>query len=271
VNYRRNDTNAILLGQLHGLDELPMPLFGARDSLANRAISALHSHPWAQLSYAVEGTLTVETRQRRLIALPDRAVWIPPGVEHGVSASDGTRIGSIYLAADLLPDRRCGVLRVSPLLRELIIEFGDIQINYDASGADGRLASVLIDRLAAAPCCQLDLPWPGHPGLRRICEVLSEHPGSTQRMADFGAQLGMSEKTMGRHFVAETGLTFRQWRQRSRLLASLPLLEAGMRITDVAVECGYDSLSAFIASFRELIGCTPGQYVQTRRMRRQSN
>ena len=60
-------------------------------------------------------------------------------------------------------------------------------------------------------------------------------------------------------------MSFRQWRQRSRLLAALPLLERGMRITDVAIECGYDSLSAFIAAFGALLGCTPGDYVRKNR------
>ena len=61
--------------------------------------------------------------------------------------------------------------------------------------------------------------------------------------------MGVSEKTLSRIFLRETGLSFRVWRQRVRLLGALPALANGERVTDVALACGYDSLSAFIAAF----------------------
>lgn len=69
----------------------------------------------------------------------------------------------------------------------------------------------------------------------------------------------MSEKTLSRLFVQQTGLTFRAWRQRLRILVALPMLERGDRVTDVAIACGYDSMSAFIAAFRLFTGVTPGE------------
>ena len=61
-------------------------------------------------------------------------------------------------------------------------------------------------------------------------------------------------------FQRETGLSFRAWRQRLRLLAALTPLERGERVTDVALACGYDSTSAFISAFRQQFGCTPGEF-----------
>ena len=49
-------------------------------------------------------------------------------------------------------------------------------------------------------------------------------------------------------------------RQRLRLLSALPMLERGERVTDIALACGYDSTSAFIAAFRTQIGMTPSQF-----------
>ena len=62
-----------------------------------------------------------------------------------------------------------------------------------------------------------------------------------------------------RLFQRETGLSFRNWRQRMRLLSSLALLEAGDSVTDAALGCGYDSTSAYIAAFKQLFGATPGE------------
>ena len=72
-------------------------------------------------------------------------------------------------------------------------------------------------------------------------------------------QLGTSEKTLMRLFQRETGLSFRGWRQRMRLLSSLSLLEEGASVTNAALACGYDSTSAFIAAFKSLFGFTPGE------------
>src|SRR5690606_41943711 len=69
-----------------------------------------------------------------------------------------------------------------------------------------------------------------------------------------------SERTLSRLFLRETGLTFRAWGQRLRLLSALPALERGERVTDVALGCGYESLSAFIAAFREQFGATPREF-----------
>jgi AraC-like DNA-binding protein len=48
------------------------------------------------------------------------------------------------------------------------------------------------------------------------------------------------------------------------LLSALPLLEQGQRVTDVALACGYDSMSAFIAAFRDQMGVTPGEFAMSR-------
>lgn len=104
------------------------------------------------------------------------------------------------------------------------------------------------------------LPLPQEPRLRRVCEALEAEPDSRDGLAAWRARLGCSERTLARLFRAHTGLNFRLWRQRLRLISALPRLEAGERVTDVAIACGYDSVSAFIASFREHLGVTPGEF-----------
>lgn len=73
-------------------------------------------------------------------------------------------------------------------------------------------------------------------------------------------ETGGDGKTLSRLFLHDTGLTFRAWRQRLRLLGALTPLENGERVTDVALACGYDSTSAFIAAFRQQFDATPGEF-----------
>ncbi len=66
---------------------------------------------------------------------------------------------------------------------------------------------------------------------------------------------------MTRRFSAETGFSFTQWRQRSRLLRALELLTRGTAVTTTALDLGYENVSAFIAMFRRHFGVTPGRYM----------
>ncbi|MGA7826924.1 MAG: helix-turn-helix domain-containing protein, partial [Geobacteraceae bacterium] len=65
-----------------------------------------------------------------------------------------------------------------------------------------------------------------------------------------------------RLFVRETGLTFGAWRKRLVLQEAIERLGTGQNITRVAFDLGYQSLSAFIAMFRQALGASPGQYLR---------
>ena len=71
---------------------------------------------------------------------------------------------------------------------------------------------------------------------------------------------GASARTLSRLFAAQTGMTFRQWQRQLRLLTALELLAQGRTVTDVALDVGYDSPSAFISVFRQSLGTTPRRY-----------
>jgi AraC-like DNA-binding protein len=65
---------------------------------------------------------------------------------------------------------------------------------------------------------------------------------------------------MCRHLKKETGMTFRIWRQQIRLLMSLERLAKGEPVTNVAMDVGYSTPSAFITAFRQAFGTTPKIY-----------
>ena len=267
MKHRPTDINQATPAQLTTLRSLPRPVYGHTSALPNRAIEQRHAHPWAQLSYAAQGVLEVATASGRFVAPPLRAVWIPAGVVHGVHCSQDTEIRSLYIDPGAVSVKwtACRVLAVRPLLRELIQAFATLPIEYDEHGPDGRLAQVLLDQLMCAPEAGLVLPWPSDARLRKLCGRLQAHPDSRKTLAHFSQALGVSDKTLSRLFRQQTGLSFRQWRQRSRLLSALPMLERGERVTDVALACGYDSMSSFIAAFRQQMGATPGDFFASSR------
>ena len=65
-----------------------------------------------------------------------------------------------------------------------------------------------------------------------------------------------------RLFPRETGLSVEAWRQKARLVHAAVRLAQGEPVTQVGLDCGWQSAAAFIAVFRQAFGVTPGRYAR---------
>ncbi|WP_421867897.1 AraC family transcriptional regulator [Motiliproteus sp.] len=226
-------------------------------------VTPFHSHGWGQLLWIVEGLVQVSARDiGHWVVPPQRAVWIPPFIEHDARAIQSVKMRNIYIApqaAGRLPEQ-CQVVSVSPLMRELMVTMAEFDRLYDEEGAEGRLVSVFLDQFELLPEAALHLPEPTSAPLRTLAEQLRQDPANKQPLASWGRQLGMSERTLARRFQQETGMSFGQWRQQARLLEALSRIAQGQPVALIAQDLGYDSQSAFIAMFRKALGRTPGRY-----------
>jgi len=262
TNGQRPARNADTQRLIPALADLPRPLYARAESLSAGSWTPTHRHDWVQFSYAISGVLGVHTEQGSFFAPPQWGVWIPAGLDHEVVTSTRAEMRSLYVRTQnsLWAPDRCRVLEVTPLARELIKAFCLLPVDYrEQNSSEGRLVQVLLDQLAGLPEVGFSLPLPRHARLLALCNELVEDPGQPITLTDWAARLNMSEKTLTRLFQRETGLSFRGWRQRARLLASLNRLEEGGSVTSTALDCGYDSTSAFIAAFKTLFGFTPGE------------
>ncbi|MDG9881226.1 helix-turn-helix transcriptional regulator [Pseudomonas sp. GD04058] len=244
------------------LSELPRPLYARAESLGAGSWTTRHRHDWVQFSYAISGVLGVYTAEGSYFAPPQWGVWIPAGVEHEVITSTRAEMRSLYVrrSDSAWAPGHCRVLEVTPLARELIKQFCQYPVDYAQGDSDeAHLVQVLLDQLRTLPEVGFSLPLPQHPGLLEVCNQLLENPEQGYNLEHWAQRLGRSEKTLMRLFQRETGLSFRAWRQRMRLLSSLEFLEQGQSVTQAALGCGYDSTSAYIAAFKGLFGATPGE------------
>jgi AraC-like DNA-binding protein len=85
-------------------------------------------------------------------------------------------------------------------------------------------------------------------------------PGAEASLAELARGAGASLRTLQRLFLAETGLSLDAWRGRARMQQAVVSLSNGAPVTEAALECGYQSPSAFIAAFKRTFGSTPGRY-----------
>lgn len=223
-----------------------------------------HAHPRGQLIYASCGVMRIICRGDVWVVPPTQAVWVPPEIEHEVYFPGDVSLRNLFVdptATTGLPEQ-CTVIKVSPLLRELILKAVRIGDSYTPNSAGFRLMSVLLDELGLAEPTPLHLPMGHDQRLVRVIEGLLQNPGSRRNLQAWADFVGASERTLARLFVRETGLTFGAWRKRLLLQEAVDRLGRGDNVTRVAFDLGYQSLSAFIEMFRLALGTSPGQFTR---------
>ena len=229
---------------------------------ADRQVIRTHTHPWHQLIYASRGVMTVRTPEASWVVPTNRGVWVPAGTRHSIQMSGPVSLRTLYLVPRIsgaLPDEP-RVVGISPLLRELILRIVELDSLSVRVPEHAHLVSVLLDHLHVMQSDAVHLPIPRDARAKRIAAILQREPSDTRSLIELSKSAGASKRTIERLFKIETGLGFGKWRQQLRLGHALRLLAAGDAVTTVALDVGYDSISAFISAFRLTFGKTPGQY-----------
>lgn len=221
-----------------------------------------HTHERAQLIYATAGTMRVSTDTGMWVVPPQRALWMPAGVRHSIVMLSDLTMRTLYLREDAAADMPdvCRVLPVSPLLRELIVRATELPLQYDEGGPAGHVVALIIAELHGLQSLPLQLPMPSDSRLRSLCQALLAAPGDQRTLGEWAHTLNASARTLARRFQSETGLSFGAWRQQARVLEAMGRLGGGAPVTQVALDLGYDSVSAFSAMFRRASGASPSEY-----------
>lgn len=224
-----------------------------------------HHHPPIQFLYASEGVMTVTTPQGIWVVPPFRGVWIPSETKHQIFAPGHLSLRSLYIRPEAIRDlpTQCCVVSVPPLLRELILHAAEFPIDYLHNSPEERVMDVILDMIQTLDTAPLQLPVPQDERLLKITAHIIQNPESKRRLDEWGDIIGATSRTLTRLFHKETGMSFTQWRQQARLLEALRQLACQESVTSVAMNLGYDSVSAFVSMFRKNLGSTPGQYFKS--------
>ena len=221
-----------------------------------------HTHDDHQLAWALKGVLIVLTDTSSYVLPPTRALWIPAGLRHETRSSGVATMRSLYLRPDRCPLTwsEPTAVAISPLVAELISYLGDDLVHGEPRA---RAEALLFDLLTPVWIATVDLTLPLDPRAREVADGVLASPGDGRSLASWGREVGASQRTLSRAFVAGTGLSFGRWRTRARLQVALPLLAAGSPVSAVAHRVGYQASSAFVEAFRKETGVTPGEYFRS--------
>ncbi|KAB1657543.1 helix-turn-helix transcriptional regulator [Pseudoclavibacter sp. CFCC 11306] len=220
---------------------------------------APHSHPHHELVWSHGGTVTARVGDAMFTVSEGCGLWIPAGMVHAGRLTAEVEFHDAFFAAGRTPVAFAEptVIEMSPLLQALLSHLVSPGLTEEARA---RAEAVVFDVLRPASR-QLTLRLPADDRIAPVAEVLLHDPADGRSLGEWALALNMSVRTLSRAFRASTGLSFGQWRQSLRIHHALALLDEGHDVQRVSARLGYAQPSTFIATFRRLMGVTPGVYV----------
>ncbi|MFF7706756.1 helix-turn-helix domain-containing protein [Pseudomonas sp. NPDC007930] len=217
-----------------------------------------HAHAWGQLLYAISGVMWVDTPHAALWVPPQRAVWLPPGLPHGIRVASDLQMRNLYLRPALAAEvgSALNVLEVTPLLRELLL--ARVAEGEAAGPYQQALDPLLVLELQRARPAGLQVPMPsdGDRRLRQLCEAVIRAPSQAISFEQHAEQAGASTRTLARLFQAELGLGFSEWRRQVQLAHATAERLQGVPVSRIAGELGY-APGSFSEMFRRALGVVP--------------
>jgi AraC-like DNA-binding protein len=227
----------------------------------------LHVHREAQLLFASSGVMQVSTPKGRWLVPPARAVWLPPGIEHAVDMLADIEMRALLIPSDKLAQHPEAprlnsefVIAVGPLLRETILAA------FKPDSHPRRIALLVelaLYELAEDEDAATFMPMPNDQRARRVADMILADPANDSELELLAHTAGASARTITRLFPAETNLTFKEWRQRARIMAAVQALGNGnTSIKQLALQLGFSSVAAFGHAFRQIMGMTPSEMMR---------
>jgi AraC-like DNA-binding protein/uncharacterized RmlC-like cupin family protein len=220
-----------------------------------------HEHDWGQVLYAMSGVMWVETPHEALVVPPQRAVWLPPGVPHGIRVVSDLQMRNIYLRPEIAQtlETTVQVFEVGGLLRELIL---NLVAEVDKNSAYyNALVGLALLELQRAKRSLLKVPMPDNSDRRlmNLCQAVMIEPSLDVSFEQHADHAGASVRTLARLFQAVLGMGFAEWRRQVQLATAVAEIIQGVPVSRIARSMGY-SPSSFSDMFRRELGMPPSQY-----------
>ncbi len=226
-----------------------------------------HSTPWhqhtsGQLYWLSHGAMVIETELAQWTVTPGTVGWFPVGLSHSAWTPGRVRGHSLYpepSSSCLFPSHP-GIYGADAFLMSVLTRL--CRSAPDAGPEDylETLLKLLGYELSLGDPLPLQLTLPSDRRARNVANELLKNPACALSQSHLAQQWGLSVRNLSRLFQQQTGLSFSQWRQQAKVVASLQWVLAGLPVSEVALLSGYSNVSAYIDVFRQRFGKTPGQF-----------
>ena len=249
-----------------------------------------HWHTNPEIIMPTENIYTVECYNQIITLREGDIVLICPGCIHTLYAPEKGR--RIIFQADINPLRfmkeiETLVTIISPLIvitpedfpsiydkvKSLLLKIKNEYLSSSTSFSEVSIYSktleiiTLIGRSRAA--AGMETPSPDAPRKQEeyiekfieICNYISAHCSDELNLEAVASMSGFSKFYFSRLFKQFTNVSFYKYVNQKRIEKAAEMLtEPNISITNVALSCGFESLSSFIRMFKIVKGCTPTEF-----------
>ena len=248
----------------------------------------MHWHPAVEIIMPVENTYKIIFSNGEVVLNEEDICIICPGCVHSIVAPEtGRRIIFQPNTTTLRFMSEVEVLfsiispyciitpqeypKIHPIIKDMLIEIRE-EYKKNAPFSEVSIYSKLLDMLALigtnysntskdrknySPFIKEEYAHV----FMEICDYINAHCAEDLKLDEVADMSGFSKFYFERLFKQFTGTSFYKYVNQKRIAKAQELLvEPGISVTDVAINCGFTSISSFIRMFKLQKGCTPTEF-----------
>jgi len=229
-----------------------------------------HRHPLGQFVLVKQGVLYGHTSEQHWLMKPGMAVWIPPDTLHWGQAYNRVDLTVLYISPELCRTvtPHIKLIDASMLISALCERLADATLPLTETRRNSML-QLLFEEIEEKPASNFTLPLPHDSRLKKVTDSLIDDPAQHRSLAEWGRQVGATERTLARLFRKATGLRYTEWHNRLLLAVAWQGLAEGASNEQLSVMLGLSSGDSFGHWFRRVAGKCPGEirrYLQDYRL-----
>ncbi|WP_217135458.1 helix-turn-helix transcriptional regulator [Leucobacter chinensis] len=210
--------------------------------------------------WQVRGSTLFRHAGRSTVLHEGEVLWLPVETPHALEVRPDSVVFPYWFPIDHTATvlREPTVVRILEREQDMFLALYQSRSTIIQPGANiQRQVLSILERGASMP---EDLPLPTTPTAAAVAAALLLNPGDERRAVDWALEVHTSCRSLERAFVAETGLTFREWRLRCRMHLAAKLLRSDASVTSVAFRVGYQHPNSFARTFRGFYGVSPTSF-----------
>ncbi|HEY0945726.1 MAG TPA: helix-turn-helix transcriptional regulator [Opitutaceae bacterium] len=224
-------------------------------------------HHRCVLIVPLKGAVPMFVDDREFHLRPPHGLLVLPFQFHHYLPAEKTQLHWLFITfeysdIDALQDLRFQPFKVTPEIRQLLVEFVQAYQTKGTTELPVLLLAVLLSRLRQSKFdAHTPKAPPGAPSFVTQVNLLVHRSGSALGVKELARDLGISTAHLRARFRASCGVSIGRHLRRLRLERACGLLRmSNARVSEIAEKCGFNSVFSFSRAFHATYGVSPMQY-----------
>ena len=234
----------------------------------------LHVHREIEIVIVTEGVLSMKISGQEYAVPAGSAIFVEPYEPHSYDSPQNNKCTLIEFTHNIYQPFYDWVKQYYTKERVAKIPPEYLQALSSALSDAYELCNITIEPIHAqailAPLCYIftrNCTWAVNEHKRNdlfldALDIISNSPIKEISRSFVADKLGVTPETLSRKFKESSNLSFVNYLQHFRISQAIDCLAKGYQIADAAEEAGFGDIRNFNRVFKEIMGCTPTEYLR---------